>query len=82
MAGKEKAKSAPIKLSKKDPDFYSKIAKLAGKKLRRKYGKGYFSKLAKKSHPRKDGYHGGRPKKVKAEDAGNKTTKRSRSSPP
>ena len=50
------------KLTKADPEFYSKIAKLAGKKLLEKRGTNYFSRLAKKSHPR-DEYHGGRPKK-------------------
>jgi hypothetical protein len=51
------------KLSKADPEFYSKIAKLAGEKLVRKRGTQYFSKLAAKSHPR-DSYNGGRPKKA------------------
>lgn len=64
-----KQKSAAIepkeKLSKDDPEFYSKIAKMAGKKLRKKRGKKYFSELAKRSHlpGKRDGYHGGRPKK-------------------
>ena len=52
------------KLTKSDPEFYSKIAARAGKKLLRKRGTEYFSKLAKKSHPREE-YHGGRPKKDK-----------------
>lgn len=51
------------KLTKADPEFYSKIAKRAGKKLLRKHGTEYFSELAKKSHPRAE-YHGGRPKKT------------------
>lgn len=55
-----------IKLTKTDPEFYSKIAKRAGKKLLRKHGTEYFSELAKKSHPRKE-YHGGRPKKARSE---------------
>ena len=50
------------KLTKADPKFYSKIAALAGEKLLKERGTKYFSKLAKKSHPR-DEYHGGRPKK-------------------
>lgn len=50
------------KLTKADPEFYSKIAALAGKKMVRKHGTAYFSDLAKKSHPR-DEYHGGRPPK-------------------
>ena len=50
------------KLTKADPEFYSKIAAIAGNKLARKRGTDYFSKLAKKSHPRAE-YHGGRPKK-------------------
>jgi len=52
------------KLSKDDPEFYSKIAAIAGKKLVRKHGTEYFSKLAAKSHPR-DHYNGGRPPKKK-----------------
>jgi hypothetical protein len=51
------------KLTKADPDFYKKIAAIAGKNLVRKKGTEYFSKLAAKSHPR-PAYHGGRPKKV------------------
>ena len=51
------------KLTKADPDFYSKIAARAGKKLLRERGTKYFSKLAAKSHPRAE-YHGGRPKKT------------------
>ena len=52
------------KYTKKDPNFYSKIAAIAGANLVRKKGTEYFSKLAKKSHPRAE-YHGGRPKKTK-----------------
>jgi|WetSurMetagenome_2_1015567.scaffolds.fasta_scaffold674405_2 hypothetical protein len=52
------------KLSKNDPEFYSKIAAIAGKKLVKKRGTNYFSELAKKSHPRTE-YHGGRPRKEK-----------------
>lgn len=51
------------KLTKADPEFYSKIASIAGKKLARQHGTDYFSKLAAKSHPRAE-YHGGRPKKA------------------
>jgi hypothetical protein len=51
------------KLTKADPEFYSKIAALSGKKLLRQHGTDYFSKLAAKSHPRAE-YHGGRPKKA------------------
>jgi hypothetical protein len=58
-----KSKSKPEKLTKKDPDFYSKIATLGGKKTLKKKGKKYFSELAKASHPRKS-YNGGRPKKT------------------
>ena len=50
------------KLTKADPDFYKKIAAIAGNNLVRKKGTEYFSKLAAKSHPR-DHYFGGRPKK-------------------
>lgn len=60
----DKAKKKSTKLTKADPDFYSKIAKMAGRKLLKKRGKNYFSKLAKKSHPRAE-YNGGRPKKKK-----------------
>jgi hypothetical protein len=56
-------KTKKTKLSKSDPEFYSKIAKIAGQKLVRLRGTNYFSKLAKKSHPRAE-YHGGRPKKA------------------
>ena len=56
-------KTKKTKLSKTDPEFYSKIATIAGKKLARQWGTDYFSKLAKKSHPRAE-YHGGRPKKA------------------
>ncbi len=52
------------KLTKDDPEFYSKIAAMAGKQLVRKHGTEYFSKLAAKSHPR-DHYNGGRPPKKK-----------------
>ena len=51
------------KLTKADPEFYSKIASIAGKKLARQRGTDYFSELAAKSHPRAE-YHGGRPKKT------------------
>jgi hypothetical protein len=51
------------KLTKADPEFYSKIAAIAGKKLLKKRGKKYFSKLAASSHPREH-YYGGRPKKA------------------
>ena len=68
MAANKPKKSARVpeeKLSKSDPEFYSKIAKIAGKKLKKKRGKKYFSELAKRSHlpGKRDGYHGGRPKK-------------------
>jgi DNA replication initiation complex subunit (GINS family) len=64
MTGAHKAKNKSTKLTKSDPDFYSKIAKMAGRKLLKRRGKGYFSKLAAKSHPRAE-YNGGRPKKKK-----------------
>lgn len=56
------ARMGKAKLTKADPKFYSKIAALAGEKLLKERGTKYFSKLAKKSHPRAE-YHGGRPKK-------------------
>jgi hypothetical protein len=62
ITGANKKRKQKKKLSKSDPDFFTKIATMAGDKVKRKYGKGYFSKLAKKSHPRKE-YNGGRPKK-------------------
>lgn len=62
MAANKPARKKAKKLTKKDPDFYKKIATIAGKKLLEKKGTSYFSDLAKKSHPRKS-YNGGRPKK-------------------
>lgn len=50
------------KLSKNDPDYYSKIGKISAEKRIRKLGTSYFSDMAKKSHPRSE-YHGGRPPK-------------------
>jgi hypothetical protein len=68
------------KLSKSDPEFYSKIAKIAGNKLVRKKGTDYFSKLAASSHPRSE-YHGGRPKKaVQAQPAASGKKSRASSS--
>ena len=55
------------KLTKADPEFYSKIAAIAGQKLLKEHGTKYFSELARRSHPR-DSYNGGRPKKVKNEN--------------
>jgi hypothetical protein len=65
MKAANKAAKPAEKLTKADPDFYRKIAKIAGRKLKRKRGNKYFSELAKKSHPRKV-YNGGRPKKKSA----------------
>jgi hypothetical protein len=64
------ARKAQPKLTKADPDFYSKIARIAGEKLLKKKGRKYFSDLAKKSHKpgARDGYHGGRPKKEPKSD--------------
>lgn len=59
-----KAANKAKKLSRSDPGFYTTIAKMAGEKILKKKGKAYFSKLAKKSHPRAE-YRGGRPKKKK-----------------
>lgn len=47
------------KLSKKDPDYYSKIGAISARK--RKMTSADFSAMAKASHPRKV-YKGGRPK--------------------
>lgn len=57
--------SAPVlsedkKLSKSDPDYYSKIGHISGEKLLLERGTRYFSEIAKLSHPRAE-YHGGRP---------------------
>ena len=62
MERKDKGKTAPVALTKDNPDFYKLIAKMAGQALKKKYGKGYFSKLAARSHPRSE-YRGGRPRK-------------------
>lgn len=62
-AGKPAAKP-PAKLSKSDPEFYSKLGQLGGPAVKAKYGTNHFSELARKSHPRAE-YHGGRPRKVK-----------------
>lgn len=62
MAAISQPRKKKKKLTKDDPDFYSTIAKMAGKGLLKKKGKKYFSDLAKKSHPRAS-YNGGRPKK-------------------
>lgn len=67
-ASKSAAKKAPTPteaLTKDDPDFYSKLGKLGGPAVKEKYGTNHFAEMAKKSHPRANGYHGGRPKKVK-----------------
>jgi hypothetical protein len=50
------------KLSKKDPEFYTKIGRLSAQS--RALTKKQMSAMAKKSHPRK-AYHGGRPRKTK-----------------
>jgi hypothetical protein len=63
MKNKTKPTESQKKLTKADPLFYSKIARIAGEKLVRQKGTDYFSQLAAKSHPRSE-YHGGRPKKV------------------
>ena len=62
-ASKSAVKKA-VKLTKSDPEFYSKIGKLGGPAVKEKYGTNHFSELARKSHPRAE-YHGGRPRKIK-----------------
>ncbi len=72
MAAIKAAPKKKKKLTKDDPEFYSTIAKMAGQSLLKKKGKSYFSDLAKKSHgpkSKRDGYHGGRPKKDQSQDA-------------
>jgi hypothetical protein len=64
-----KKKSARKRYSKDDPEFYSKIGKLAGDKVKKERGTKYFSRIAKKSHPRAE-YHGGRPRKSSTEKNG------------
>ena len=61
--GENKQAQSKEKLSKSDPEFYTKIARLAGAAILKKKGKKYFKELAKKSHPREH-YNGGRPKKI------------------
>lgn len=56
-------KSKPKKkLSKLDPNYYSKIGHLSAKA--RKMTSEQMSEIEKLSHPRKSGYHGGRKKKT------------------
>jgi hypothetical protein len=50
-----------VKLSKKDPNYYSKIGKISAKK--RKLGSEYFSDMARASHVNRTEYRGGRKKK-------------------
>lgn len=58
---KKQSKPRKTGLSKSDPDYYAKIGAISAKK--RKMSSADFSAMAKKSHPRPGGYHGGRPKK-------------------
>lgn len=62
-----RSKPAAAKLSKADPDYYSKIGAISAQK--RKISSEQFSEMAKKSHPRPaSGYRGGRKKKVAGSD--------------
>lgn len=61
------ANNAKTKLTKEDPDFYSKIASLGGKAVLKKHGKEHMASIAKLSHPRAS-YNGGRPKKKPVRD--------------
>jgi hypothetical protein len=65
----KKRPSKPTKtgLSKKDPDYYSKIGAISAAK--RKMKPEQFSEMARRSHPRPGGYFGGRPKKDASKDA-------------
>lgn len=60
----QKAQPVKPKLSKQDPNYYSKIGALSAAK--RKLNSDYFSRMAKASHKPgcRDGYHGGRKKKA------------------
>ena len=64
LALKPAVKKSPTKtkkrLSKSDPDYYSKIGKISARK--RGMTSEEFSAMASLSHPRKE-YKGGRPKK-------------------
>lgn len=68
IARPKKASLQPgLKLSKSDPDYFSKIGKISAQKRLKRQGTQYFSEIAKLSHPRgPGGYHGGRPKKKEA----------------
>jgi len=52
-------------LKKSDPDYFRKIGLISAQKRKRAgtITSEQLSAWAKKSHPRKDGYHGGRRKK-------------------
>ena len=68
-AAPKKAQAAKPKLKKSDPDYFAKIGAISAAK--RKLNKEYFSQMAKLSHGaghRPGGYHGGRKKKVDAEN--------------
>lgn len=72
VAPKKVSKAKPVKprLSKDDPEYYSKIGAISAAK--RKLSKEYFSRMASKSHSpqsRPDGYKGGRKKKDTADNA-------------
>jgi hypothetical protein len=66
----QKAQAVKVKLTKADPGYYAKIGAISAAK--RKLKSDYFSEMAKLSHGaghRPGGYHGGRKKKVDAENA-------------
>lgn len=58
---KKQSKPEKTGLSKSDPNYYAKIGAISAAK--RKMSPEQFAEMAKKSHPRAGGYHGGRPKK-------------------
>ena len=63
------SKPAPAKLSKNDPDYYSKIGQISAQK--RQLSSEVYAAMARRSHnktSRPDGYHGGRPKQAKTDE--------------
>jgi hypothetical protein len=65
----QKAKPVAPKLSKQDPEYYSKIGAISA--ARRKLNREFFITMAKLSHApgaRPDGYKGGRKPKVEPDN--------------
>ena len=64
-AVKQTPSKPTLKLSKDDPNYYSKIGAISA--AQRKLNSDYFSTMAVLSHgktSKRDGYHGGRKKKA------------------